>query len=121
MEEELLYQIIGRKIRAARLQTGMSQAELAERLQMTRTSVVNIEYGRQRPPLHVLWQIADAMNVEPVDLVPRREEYLPETEAVKLDPEEEAIIENVVNGDDSTRQSILSFVKRAKTQMRGTS
>ncbi len=36
----------------------------------TRASVSNIEAGRQHPPLHALYAIADALNVAITDLLP---------------------------------------------------
>lgn len=57
-------------MRAARLKKGLSPVQLANLLDMARTSVVNIEAGRQRVPIHVLWRLADSLEVSVVDLVP---------------------------------------------------
>ncbi|GAA3012863.1 hypothetical protein GCM10010483_67130 [Actinokineospora diospyrosa] len=47
----------------------MTQTELGERLGLTRSSVANIEAGRQRVQLHVLVQAAVALSTELTDLV----------------------------------------------------
>jgi transcriptional regulator with XRE-family HTH domain len=73
---ETLYQSIGRAIVAKRKSLKWTQAELAEQVAITRTSIVNIEKGRQRLPLHVLYTIALRMNVNPLDLLPSVDEII---------------------------------------------
>ncbi len=54
-------------IRALRFAHGeMTQAELAERIGMTRQTVIAIEQGRYSPSLEVAFQIARVFNV-PLD------------------------------------------------------
>ncbi len=61
-----LYRELGRKIRQARERQGerLSQDALAKQLGISRASIVNIEAGRQRTPLHLLWQIAELLGTE---------------------------------------------------------
>lgn len=47
----------------------MTQAELAARLTLGRTSITNLEKGQQSPPLSMLPDIASALGVDPVRLV----------------------------------------------------
>jgi transcriptional regulator with XRE-family HTH domain len=47
----------------------MTQAELAARLGLGRTSVTNLESGRQNLPLSLLPDIANALGIEPLRLV----------------------------------------------------
>lgn len=68
--EELLYREIGLRVRKERKELGFNQIELAEEVGFTRTSIVNIETGRQRPPIHVLYSIADALGVSIICLLP---------------------------------------------------
>ena len=58
MDRRLLYRLLGERIQRARFENRKSQRVLAEELGMSRTSMVNIEKGRQHTSLHVLWQIA---------------------------------------------------------------
>ena len=74
IEEAHLYRMIGVRLKQLREQKNLSQAELAESIGMLRTSVTNIEAGRQRPPLHVLYQICAVLEVEPAHLLPSLEE-----------------------------------------------
>src|SRR5262245_47688238 len=87
IKEDLLYQLVGDKIRKEREgQTPRkSQSKLAKELGLSRTSIVNIEAGRQHASLHVLWQIADKLNVELSQLLPTPAEYAAGKEPLKLD------------------------------------
>ena len=57
---------LGAAIRAARLAAGLTQAELADRLGVTRQTVIAIEQGRYSPSLEMAFQIARAFGV-PLD------------------------------------------------------
>lgn len=65
-----LYEEIGFRIHKARVQRRMTQRELAECLGHTRTSVVNIESGRQRIPVDLLVMIAEWLDVPVATLLP---------------------------------------------------
>lgn len=65
-----LYRHLGGRIRAQRLSVNMTQEELATSIGMLRTSIVNIEAGRQKPPLHVLYQICSQLGAEPSAMMP---------------------------------------------------
>ncbi len=65
-----LYYEIGKRIKAERETLGFAQKELADEVRLTRTSIVNIEAGRQRLPIHVLYAIADALGVSVSCLLP---------------------------------------------------
>ena len=52
------------QIRRLRFETGeMTQAELAERIGVTRQTIIAIEHGRYSPSLEMAFQIAQALNV----------------------------------------------------------
>ncbi len=52
------------QIRRLRFETGeMTQAELAERVGVTRQTIIAIEHGRYSPSLEMAFQIAQALNV----------------------------------------------------------
>lgn len=65
-----LYVDIGRNIKAARQISKLSQAELAEKLNLKRTSVTNIENGKQRLPLHLLYEICNLLNMDITKILP---------------------------------------------------
>lgn len=62
-------QAFGRAVRQHRQERGMTQAELAGRLDLGRTSITNLEKGQQSPPLSMLPDIARALGVDPVRLI----------------------------------------------------
>lgn len=67
-----LYYDFGVNMTLARERTAKSQDKLAKELKMTRTSITNMEAGRQRPPLHVIYRIAKALGVNVYDLLPHQ-------------------------------------------------
>lgn len=65
-----LYTAIGIRIRQEREDRELTQEELAGRSGIGRTSLTNIEAGRQRLLVHQLWRIARALSVQPRELFP---------------------------------------------------
>jgi len=64
------YAILGQRIREARQAASLTQEELAQMVGLTRTSITNIEKGRQPVPAHLLVQIGDAVRSSPAGLLP---------------------------------------------------
>lgn len=52
------YVLFGSKLREARKAAGLSQAELASRVNLSRTSITNVEIGKQHPSLFLAHQLA---------------------------------------------------------------
>ena len=73
-EGAALYAEIGRAIREARRDREMSQEQLAKAIEFARTSIVNIEAGRQRLTIDTLYDIADALKIQALSLLPRNED-----------------------------------------------
>ncbi|MCP4004315.1 MAG: helix-turn-helix transcriptional regulator [bacterium] len=71
-EASRLYASIGGRVQQARKRDGYgwSQKQLADQVGLTRSSVANIELGRQHAPIHTLWAIAQALGLELRSLVP---------------------------------------------------
>ena len=67
---EHLYREIGRTLRQRRETAGLTQGDVASRVGLSRTSITNIEQGRQHVTLHVLYALADALGSKPSDLLP---------------------------------------------------
>ncbi|MBT3982044.1 MAG: helix-turn-helix transcriptional regulator [Bacteriovoracaceae bacterium] len=70
MNIDKLYLEIGQNIKAARQIVKLSQAELATKLGLKRTSITNIENGKQRLPLHLLYEICELLNVDALKVLP---------------------------------------------------
>lgn len=66
------YEQLGERIaRAREKRPGLTQAKLAKQVGLSRTSIVNIEAGRQPVYLHHLVVIADMLQVAPAALIPQ--------------------------------------------------
>ena len=70
VEVRELYKQIGSSIAMLRRKRHLSQESLASELQLTRTSVTNIEQGRQHVQIHTLYAIAKVFEVSLTDLLP---------------------------------------------------
>lgn len=69
-DNQSFYQELGRRIKDARKKGHLTQEALATKVSLTRTTVTNIEKGRQQLLVHTLVDIADALNVTPEFLLP---------------------------------------------------
>ena len=67
-EVDRFYATVGSRVRRARAGRGMSQSALARKIGFARSSVANLEAGRQRIALHLLVQIAWALDCQPADV-----------------------------------------------------
>lgn len=114
--EEKLYAAIGRRVAQARKRTipkSLSQAELAERVGLTRGSIANIERGYQRPPIETLYRLAQALGTEPHLLLPGPTELdLGTTDGPELTKREQADLKKLGIVGGVTEQ----WMKRAKTR-----
>lgn len=86
-EVKKLYELLGRRIRDARVRIGLKQESLGELLSLSRTSIVNIEKGRQRPSLHTLYSMAVYLDVDLDILLPPLDKEMVNSERSNLSPE----------------------------------
>lgn len=104
------YERIGAKIKDSRKLKNMNQDVLADTLGISRVSLINIEAGKQRVPLHVLVDICECLNINLNDLIP-----------LNL-PEENLLDANILNkikketedGTDSEEKVINYILSRMK-------
>jgi transcriptional regulator with XRE-family HTH domain len=72
---EPVYQVFGKLLRLHRKrQPELTQEKLGLLLGLSRTSITNIEHGRQRITLHQLLEFAKALKVQPEALLPNPSE-----------------------------------------------
>ncbi|MBK7764389.1 MAG: helix-turn-helix transcriptional regulator [Bacteroidetes bacterium] len=102
------YSAIGARIRAERKKVNLKQEALGAVLNLSRASIVNIEMGRQRPSIHLLWEVSKILNIQLQDLIPQFESN--ET----LNPKWKKIIDtqlsNAQMNDKNTTEKILGFI-----------
>lgn len=65
-----LYRVFGSRLRALREEKSVTQEELARRVDLSRTSITNIEKGRQRIMLHQVVELAEALETDVGALIP---------------------------------------------------
>jgi transcriptional regulator with XRE-family HTH domain len=73
-ELEPEYRQIGENLRRLRRERDVSQEVLASEVRMSRSALANIEAGQQRLAVHQLLDLARALRVEPVSLLPADEQ-----------------------------------------------
>lgn len=69
MSIEAVHAAVGTRVRYIRETLGITQQDLARRVKLTRTSIANIEAGRQRLQLHTVEQLAAALSTSPRNLL----------------------------------------------------
>jgi transcriptional regulator with XRE-family HTH domain len=109
----IFYKMLGERIREARINAGLKQEAFAGFLHLSRVSIVNIEKGRQHPPIHLLWDISKLLNIEVFDL-------LPKIELQDETPEKwKKLVQKQPINDKKTQEKLLGFIgemKSAKTK-----
>lgn len=63
IEERVFYENIGNKISNFRENRGITQDRLGKYVDLSRVSIVNIEKGRQKPSMYLLYKFAELFNV----------------------------------------------------------
>jgi len=70
MDPAALYKDVGRRVVVRRTELGVTQADLASRVSLSRASIANIERGHQKLSLHQVYLLAEALGLRTVDLLP---------------------------------------------------
>lgn len=70
LSEFNFFSTIGNKIMLLRKEKGIDQESLAINIGLSRSSIINIEKGRQRPSVFQLWLMARYLGVTISDLIP---------------------------------------------------
>ncbi|MER3429015.1 MAG: hypothetical protein C4334_13180 [Pyrinomonas sp.] len=104
VNEPALYRTIGERIRARREELGLNQSALAAEVGLRRTSITNIEAGRQKAPLHVLYALCLALDLEIGCLLPSNAEVIEQSvvtvefgrEKKRIPPEAARVLENLL-------------------------
>ena len=111
MHEEEFYQAVGSLIRDRRIKIPLTQAALGALVGLTRTSITNLERGRQKVPLHRFYLIAKALRITPVQLLPKilpRDEHIDSATEALESAEKNFILDVLTNlktphDEDSTK------------------
>src|SRR6266702_6732015 len=86
VDESLLYNLIGTTIKQQRRKADMTQEQLADEVGVLRTSITNIEAGRQKLPLHLLYEVCIALGLEIATILPSNADVSqPVTKSISID------------------------------------
>jgi transcriptional regulator with XRE-family HTH domain len=96
------YLSVGNKIKLARKLRQVDQEELAANIGLSRSSVINIEKGRQNPSLLQVWSAARFLNVPITDLIP------PSDFDEQLETWKEKVDSQIVNSEG--KKTLLDFI-----------
>lgn len=72
--KSILYIIIGNKIKSLRTEINLSQEVLSKHLNLSRSSISNIELGRHQIPLFLLYELSQLFNIDINELIPSWDE-----------------------------------------------
>lgn len=111
-----LYKEFGRGLKAARRdgKPKLTQQQLADRVGLSRTSITNIESGRQQVALHQVYLLASALGRQPAELLPvlsaaALEATLPEDVLASL------------RDDEAGREAVVRFMSKSAAVRSSTS
>jgi len=105
MDEKVIYDYIGKKIRQIREQRDMKQESLAGALGLSRASVANYESGRQAISISDLYKLADFLKTEICDI-------LPSVKEIKEKSAPEQLIEKADDIGEEQKKEIKSFIEK---------
>jgi transcriptional regulator with XRE-family HTH domain len=105
-----LYKEFGQLLRDSRLKAKLTQDEVAERVGLKRTSITNIERGRQHIPLHQLFLLATAVGTTPEKLLPD-----PQTASDVVLEAQAATLRAATDDEEDVAFAIAILSKSAKT------
>ncbi|MBD3729691.1 MAG: helix-turn-helix transcriptional regulator [Sphingomonadales bacterium] len=88
------------RIREIRLEAGLSQQVLGDRIGVTKVTISDLERGKMRLDIDYMRRIAHALSVKPSDLLPC------EDNADSLSHDERKLIEKLRKADPATREQI---------------
>lgn len=72
--KDALYELIGRRVKSLRKQRELSQEDLSDFLELSRSSISNIESGRHQTPLSTLYELSHLFKIDIHDLIPSYDE-----------------------------------------------
>ena len=106
---EILYKSLGKKIKNRRVELQMSQTQLSDKInKIGRTSISNIEKGKQQPPLHVIYEICAVLDIDIHRILPTYSVIQEKTKEENKDTLEEFLKES--NYDDVTKKLLKDII-----------
>jgi transcriptional regulator with XRE-family HTH domain len=105
MDEKLIYEFVGKKIRQIRERADITQEKLAPVLGASRASIANYEGGRQAISISDLYKLADYLKVQITD-------FLPSVEEMKEKSAPEQVLEKAQDLKEIEKEEIKTFIEK---------
>lgn len=102
---DAFYIHVGEKVRFQRKKARMDQETLSRHLNLSRTTLINIEKGRQRLSLEHAWLAAKILGISIEDLLPRAETLTVDKWATELENS------NVTTKD---KKGLINWISKVK-------
>lgn len=104
LDEGRLKSAVGERIKQLRTQAGLSQEDLADKLGLLRTSITNIETGKQKLTLASLYSLSATFNLTFDEILPPVEGFIQKDpldsfDANKLKDKNRATIDKYLRGE----------------------
>lgn len=112
-DSERLYVLVGRKVELRRREAELSQTQLARKCGLARGSVANIESGNQRPTLHTLWALAEALKTDVRSLIPSPNEYL----TSEVGTTQSVVAGRLEKAAGDSRSKVFSFIANSRPEV----
>ncbi|GAA4459314.1 hypothetical protein GCM10023189_32830 [Nibrella saemangeumensis] len=114
VEKENFHRLLGDNIRREREQANLKQDTLAARIGLSRASIINIEKGRQAPPVYLIWEISKVLAVPIQKLFPTQEPDLCQTKPLlALDDKVMKSLEKHFEPSETSMENVKNFLLSA--------
>lgn len=97
MQQGPFYEAFGANISRLRQMANLTQQQLAEKVGLTRTSITNIEKGRQPVQAHVLVALARALRTTVTELLPHTDDVPAASLPSSLDEEQQHWVKKILD------------------------
>lgn len=109
-EDNRFYIALGARIRDARIGANLTQDGLGQVLSLSRSSIANIEKGRQHPQIHTLCNIAKILRIDV-------EKLLPSTTLPRIvNPELTKLIAQNHNENTQEKETLIGLLQQISIQ-----
>ena len=106
--DDLLYKSIGLRIRQLRNSKRWTQSKLSHLSGVDRSSIANLERGRQRTSLNVLYRLCAALEIEVTAIIPPIEEVIaPGITPIKRRPIKSNLPQSLLPAIDMLRRGLV--------------
>lgn len=110
---DAFYIDLGLRIKTQRLALNFTQEALANELELTRASIINLENGRHKPSVYQIVLIAKYFNIDYTKLIPVPVELVVDKEK-KTVPDLSNMVSDQEEIDSPSKQAILDFLSSVK-------